>query len=61
MLKADNDNRLNKKKYKKPSLRIIELSAEEVLAVGCKIQAPNQFAPGQPACGILANCSAQGT
>jgi hypothetical protein len=36
------DNKSVKQAYEKPKLRIIELSAEEVLAVGCKT-APGPF------------------
>ncbi len=37
-----NDEKQEKQAYEKPRLRIIELAAEEVLAVGCKT------APGRP-------------
>lgn len=42
-----------KRTYKKPRLRIIELAAEEVLAVGCKMTAG-----GSPAIGNAINCHA---
>lgn len=41
-----NDEKKEKQAYKKPRLRIIELTAEEVLAVGCKMTA------GTPSSGI---------
>ena len=40
-----NDEKQEKQAYEKPRLRIIELAAEEVLAVGCKT------APGSPGVG----------
>jgi hypothetical protein len=50
-----NDEKQEKQAYEKPRLRIIELTAEEVLAVGCK------NAPGSPGvsgslCGSI-NCA----
>ncbi|MBA4374506.1 MAG: hypothetical protein C0402_16775 [Thermodesulfovibrio sp.] len=46
------DKRDEKEKniYEKPRLRTIELAAEEVLGIGCKI------APGHPS-GVGGNCS----
>ncbi len=35
-MKITTDRQEKKRKYEKPKLRIIELVAEEVLAVGCK-------------------------
>ncbi|OGW55346.1 MAG: hypothetical protein A2Y81_00825 [Nitrospirae bacterium RBG_13_43_8] len=45
-MKSDSKKVKEKKAYEKPRLRTIELAAEEVLAVGCKI------APGAPSNGI---------
>jgi hypothetical protein len=42
-----NNKRGKKQTYEKPRLRIIELAAEEVLAVGCKT-APGASATGGP-------------
>lgn len=38
----------NKQSYEKPKLRVIELTADEVLAVGCKVYAgdPAGVGPG---------------
>jgi hypothetical protein len=41
-MKQDNKKTKNKQSYERPKLRIIELSADEVLGVPCKI------APGHP-------------
>ena len=52
-----------KKDYEKPKIRIIELAADEVLAIGCKIQSsPTHLAKnGRPACGIVVNCRQAGS
>ena len=42
MLENDNKKEQSKQAYEKPRLRVIELAAEEVLAVGCKVN------PGDP-------------
>ena len=42
-----------KEKYEKPQLRVIELKADEVLAVGCKLSG----GPGGP---ILPTCTGSG-
>lgn len=49
-----------KSSYEKPQLNIIELAAEEVLAVGCKMPAGPRNV-GQPSCGIGARCSTRGS
>ncbi|MFZ3138774.1 MAG: hypothetical protein WA126_15440 [Thermodesulfovibrionales bacterium] len=51
-----NDEKKEKQAYKKPRLRIIELTAEEVLAIGCKTATgrPGQSSP--TGCGT-ASCS----
>ncbi|MBA4386566.1 MAG: hypothetical protein C0404_01215 [Verrucomicrobia bacterium] len=48
-----------KRPYKKPVLRTIELSAEEVLSVGCKTLSGG-FDAGATPCS-LNNCSAMGS
>lgn len=51
----------DKKKYVKPELKTIELVAEEVLAVGCKLGAGG-FNFGNPiGCIAPTNCSAIGS
>lgn len=49
-----------KERYEKPELGVIELKAEEVLAVGCKNPGP-KFAVGTPACGPGVPCVAKGS
>jgi len=46
--------------YQKPRLRIIELAAEEVLGVGCKL-INGDSAPGSPFNCIGNNCSGDGS
>jgi hypothetical protein len=53
-------NKLVKSAYEKPQLNIVELAAEEVLAVGCKMPG-GQNNVGQPSCGIGARCSTRGS
>jgi hypothetical protein len=49
-----------KSSYEKPQLHIIELAAEEVLAVGCKMPGgPNNV--GVASCGIGRRCSTRGS
>ena len=48
-----------KQPYEKPLLRVIELSSEEVLAVGCKNPAtPN---PGSPRSCLARQCAKNGS
>lgn len=49
-----------KQTYEKPSLRTIELAAEEILAIGCK--AVTGMAPGSntPPC-MIRHCSGKGS
>lgn len=49
-----------RKPYEKPELRVIEMREEEVMAVGCKTLT-GAAASGNPGCGILAGCNAQGS
>jgi hypothetical protein len=50
-----------KKPYQKPEIEVIDLAAEEVMAVGCKTTVSRGTgAPSQPNC-ILAHCAANGS
>jgi len=55
------DKKRKKRVYAKPKLRIIELAAEEVLAVGCKMIGGAPAAGGNPNCGISNNCVTDGS
>lgn len=48
-----NDEKKEKHAYKKPRLRIIELTAEEVLAVGCKMTVPPTGQGSPIGCGTI--------
>jgi len=50
-----------KEVYEKPQLRVIELAADEVLAVGCKSPGLNYAVGGNPACGVGAGCVSIGS
>ena len=50
----------NKRSYEKPILRVIELSAEEVLGIGCK-HASSSPAVGNAVGCIAIPCSASGS
>ena len=50
-----------KEPYEKPRLRVIELAADEVLAVGCKAPGLNFAVGGQPSCGVGAGCVSLGS
>ena len=51
-----------KRVYEKPRLRTIELAAEEVLAVGCKLTTGSPPAPYvADSCGLSNNCSVAGS
>lgn len=49
--------------YEKPKLREIELAADEVLAVGCKVQnkGQNGFRNRLPSCWVPRHCYARGS
>jgi hypothetical protein len=47
--------------YEKPALRLIELVADEVLAVGCKTDYGPLGVGNQPGCGISNHCVALGS
>jgi hypothetical protein len=49
-----------KSAYEKPQLHIIELAAEEVLAVGCKMTG-GPMNVGRASCGIFNNCITRGS
>ncbi len=56
------DKKKKRKVYEKPRLRTINLEAEEVLAVGCKIAGGGTTAiGGKPFCGIDENCVLPGS
>lgn len=59
-MEKDKENKILKSAYEKPQLNIIELAAEEVLAIGCKM-AGGQSNIGYPNCGILNRCSSRGS
>jgi hypothetical protein len=59
-MEKNNKNKIVKSAYEKPQLNIIELAAEEVLAVGCKM-AGGPVNVGQPSCGIFNSCISQGS
>jgi len=48
-----------KERYEKPQLVVIELKAEEVLAVGCKIVGRTNV--GFPICGFAQGCNTRGS
>jgi hypothetical protein len=49
-----------KKPYEKPRLRIIELAAEEVLAIGCKSAGASSGVGGGPTC-LTRMCAGTGS
>ena len=49
-----------KERYEKPELVVIELKAEEVLAVGCKTVGRNSVG-NFPVCGRFQGCNQQGS
>jgi hypothetical protein len=51
-----------KKSYEKPKLRTIELSADEVLAVGCKVaKGIRGFSNGFNSCALPRTCYGNGS
>jgi hypothetical protein len=59
-MKKDTKKKSVKSAYEKPQLHIIELAAEEVLAVGCKMTGgPTNV--GRASCGIFNNCITRGS
>jgi len=59
-MKFDQEKEKSKRHYEKPLLRVIELAAEEVLAVGCKL-ASSGSAFGWPTTCIGSGCSGAGS
>jgi hypothetical protein len=59
-MKFEQEKDKNKRSYEKPILRVIELSAEEVLGIGCK-QATGSTNFGNPVGCIASPCSASGS
>ena len=59
-MEKNKKNKIVKSAYEKPQLNIIELAAEEVLAVGCKMTG-GPANVGFPSCGIFNNCISQGS
>ncbi|MFH1984951.1 MAG: hypothetical protein ABIL58_24175 [Pseudomonadota bacterium] len=57
------DGKKDKRSYETPVLRIIELAAEEVLAVGCKTQAVGTagFGNGKAVCTFPRQCYGAGS
>jgi hypothetical protein len=51
---------MEKEPYEKPELLVIELKAEEVLAVGCKTVGGTAFG-GRPLCGFAQGCNRRGS
>jgi hypothetical protein len=50
-----------KGRYEKPELVVIDLKAEEVLAVGCKTIGKTAFGRPEPNCGQAIRCSQLGS
>jgi hypothetical protein len=49
-----------KERYEKPELLVIELKAEEVLAIGCKTVGHTALY-GRPVCGFAQGCNRRGS
>ena len=50
-----------KERYEKPELLVIELKAEEVLAVGCKNVGKNNVGTPDNVCGFAQGCNKRGS
>jgi hypothetical protein len=59
-MQSGQDKKKTKQSYEKPRLRTIELAAEEVLAVGCKLDTGPLAAPTDAPC-TANGCSAAGS
>jgi hypothetical protein len=60
----DKSKTIKKKEYEKPELRSIELAADEVLAVGCKLRQPSAGPPNvgnRKSCIVPSSCFAEGS
>lgn len=51
----------SKLKWEKPEIKVIELAAGEVLALGCKHDTGGLAWGNQPACGLGVPCSVPGS
>ncbi len=60
-MNSKNDNSAGRLPYEKPVLRTINLVAEEVLGVGCKLQTGGSAIGFPAACINLNNCSQVGS
>jgi hypothetical protein len=60
---ADCEKKTGKKSYRKPRLRTIELVADEVLAVGCKVQNGTSAVNNAPkqSCALPTVCYGEGS
>jgi hypothetical protein len=59
-MKLDQEKKKSKKPYEKPMLRTIELAAEEVLAVGCKLAGSGNAYGSVVSC-IVNSCAGPGS
>jgi hypothetical protein len=50
-----------KERYERPELLVIELKAEEVLAVGCKNVGKNNVGTADNVCGFAQGCNRRGS
>jgi hypothetical protein len=55
-MKPESKRKQCKEPYKKPALRVVELSTREVLAVGCKTQSTGFNAGSGPGC-LAGSCA----
>jgi len=61
-MSKDERKKSDKKAYRKPQLRTIELVADEVLAVGCKVQnGVAGFDNPKASCALPRNCFSEGS
>ena len=61
-MKTDTHNKKEKQAYEKPALRTIELVADEVLAVGCKVRRGQRgFRNRLPSCAFPRHCFGPGS
>jgi hypothetical protein len=59
-MKQHSDTKISKQQYEKPRLRVIELSADEVLAIGCKTGSSG-FSPLKPPPCAAHQCAKNGS
>lgn len=60
-MSENSDKKSGKKPYKKPELRAIELVADEVLAVGCKVRGGTSAFGNKSTCVSPTTCFSQGS